>query len=108
MEDWTFFYYYWQVVWPNNLKIGKINGYTHSCSQKSNLNRHVESVHEGNKPFKCDFCVYSCTQRNKLNIHVDSVHDGKKPFKCVICDYRSSTKQTIKRHVLSVGWIDVY
>ena len=25
-------------------------------STRSNLNKHVTSIHEGKKPFKCDFC----------------------------------------------------
>ena len=41
--------------------------------------RHVDSFHEGKKPFDCHFCDYSCAKKN-MKKHVESVHDGKKPF----------------------------
>ena len=51
------------------------------------MNKHVESVHEGKKPFKCDICDYSSSQKGHLKTHVASVHEGQKTFKCHICDY---------------------
>ena len=33
---------------------------TYICSQKSRLNQHVATVHEGKKSFKCDICDYKC------------------------------------------------
>ena len=52
-----------------------------SCSQYTNINRHVAFVHEGKKPFKCDTCDtcdYSCSQKSDMNKHFASVHEGKK------------------------------
>ena len=54
--------------------------------------RHVASVHEKKKPFKCDFSDYSCTQNRFLSKYVLSVHEKKKPFQCEICDYSCSWK----------------
>ena len=51
------------------------------------MKRHIESVHEGKKPFKCETCEYTYSQKSHLNQHVAKVHEGKKPFKCQICDY---------------------
>ena len=48
---------------------------------KNNLTAHVTSVHEGNKPFKCEECDYSCSIKNLMKLHVASVHEGKKTFK---------------------------
>ena len=45
--------------------------------QRSNLNRHISSVHEGNKAFKCKICDYSCSEKSDLKIHVASAHEGK-------------------------------
>ena len=60
------------------------------CSEKSDMNRHVSSVHEGKKPFKCDFCDYSCSRKGDMNRHVSTVYESKKSFKCGICDYTCS------------------
>jgi KRAB domain-containing zinc finger protein len=48
------------------------------------MKRHVASVHEEKKPFKCDIYDFSCAQRNVLKVHVASVHEGDKPFNCDI------------------------
>ena len=69
---------------------------------QSNIKRHLASVHEGKKPFKCDICDYICSQKMDMNRHIASVHEGKKPFKCVICDYSCSQKGNMSTHVASV------
>ena len=48
------------------------------CSQKGDMNKHVASVHEGKKPFKCDICDRSFSLKSHMNRHVASVHEGKK------------------------------
>ena len=62
-------------------------------SQKGNLKRHVASVHEGKKPFKCKVCDYKSSRQGNLNQNIISVHDEKKPFKCEVCDYSCSLKE---------------
>ena len=54
------------------------------------MDRHIASVHEGKKPFKCDISDYSCFQKSSMSEHVTSVHEGKKSFKCDICDNNCS------------------
>ena len=68
----------------------------------SKLKRHVESVHEENKSYKCVICDYSCSQKDYLKRHFESVHEGKKPFKCEICKYSCSKKSTMKMHTKSI------
>ena len=46
-------------------------------THKPNLKIHIESVHEGNKPFKCEICDARFTQKHVLVQHMESVHDGK-------------------------------
>ena len=72
------------------------------CSnyQKRDLNKGVESVHEGNKLFQCDIFHYSCSQKSNMKTHVAMVHEEKKTFKCDICDYRFSLKATMNEHVV--------
>ena len=64
---------------------------SYSYAIKVNMNKHVASVHEGKKPYKCYFCDHICSQQSDLN-----KHEGKKPFKCDICDYGCSTKGSMK------------
>ena len=66
---------------------------------KGNLKSHVDSVHEGKKPFKCENCDYSCAEKGDLQKHITSVHEGKKPFNCESCDYKFAHKSDMKRHV---------
>ena len=43
-----------------------------------NLSRHVESVHEEKRPFKCDICNdVSFTGKAALNDHILSFHEKK-------------------------------
>ena len=57
-------------------------------SQKANLTKHVESVHEGRKPFKCSNCDGSFTEKGSLNRHIKSIHEQKREN----CTIRQSTQ----------------
>ena len=50
-----------------------------SFNRKLNLERHVENVHEGKKPYTCSTCGGSFAQKSGLKTHIASVHDGIKP-----------------------------
>ena len=50
--------------------------------QKSDLNNHKRSVHENEKPFKCEICHSCFGCKSNLNTHKKNVHENKKPFKC--------------------------
>ena len=54
-------------------------------SQKGNVNTHVATVHEVNKPFKCNICECCFGNISDLNRHIASVHEEKKSFKCMEC-----------------------
>ena len=47
-----------------------------SFSVKSALHQHVESVHEGNGPFKCDICNKKFSAHLSMVQHIDEVHEG--------------------------------
>jgi KRAB domain-containing zinc finger protein len=59
--------------------------------------RHVASVHEEEKPIKCDICDYRFSQKSQMKRHVASVHEEEKPFKCDICEYSFSQKSHIRK-----------
>ena len=41
------------------------------CSRKSDMNRHIASVHD---PFECEICGYCCSHKSSMNRHVSAVH----------------------------------
>ena len=43
-----------------------------------NLTGHINLVHEGRKPIKCDLFDASFSQKSDLNRHIAAVHEGKK------------------------------
>ena len=63
---------------------------------------HSLSVHEWNKPFKCDICDYSFSLKCNMNRHIVSVHNGKKLYKCNICDATFSENRNMKKHVSQI------
>ena len=69
---------------------------------QTSLTTHIETVHEGKKPFNCHICNYKSSGRGTLNRHIASVHEGKKPFNCSICDYNCSQKGNLTIHIASV------
>ena len=51
--------------------------------KKTHLNRHITSVHEGIKPFKCNICEANFARKSHLNEYSASVHERKKqPLIC--------------------------
>ena len=55
-------------------------------SQKKQLKRHIDSVHEGEKLFQCNTCGSRLTQNTNLKVHIATVHDANESFQCTICD----------------------
>ena len=88
-------------------------------SSKTNLLRHIRSVHDGVKPFQCDQCSKSFTQksnlRRHLNLHtklsskIDKTahvvntsthpHEDKKMLTCVYCPEKFRIITDLKDHL---------
>ena len=66
-------------------------------SSKTNLKKHMHTIHEGHKDYKCDFCNKLFNQEPNLKKHVYAVHVGHKPFKCE-CGKLFSQKVNMNRH----------
>ena len=62
------------------------------------LQRHIESVHEGKRPFKCDHCELRFSEKRNVKKHISAVHEKQKPFNCGSCDSKFATKTTLKLH----------
>ena len=44
---------------------------------------------------RCEICCKTYSKLANLKKHIASVHEKKKPFKCEICDYNFSQKYTM-------------
>ena len=62
----------------------------------SNLTRH-KLLHTGKKPHKCDICYTTFSQSCHLNSH-KRTHTGDRPYKCDVCDNAFSRISNLKRH----------
>ena len=62
------------------------------------MKKHVQTVHEKNKPFKCSKCDIRFNKQCQLKEHFESVHEGKKHY-CPHCDAKYSQKATLIHHM---------
>ena len=54
------------------------------------------------KLYECVDCNSRFSERNYLVKHIESVHEGIKPFHCDECEYKSARKSDLKKHVMAV------
>ena len=64
--------------------------------------RHIRTVHQKLKPYKCGKCDKSFGERRNLNVHVEAVHVNLKVHKCQICDKSFSTNHHLITHKSNV------
>ena len=83
-------------------KPSKCNECYDSFAQKGDLKRHVASIHEGKKHFKSEVNDASFSGNNCLTRHMSLVDEGKKPFKCNICEASFTQKKNLNVHMASV------
>ena len=67
------------------------------ASQKSNINAHKRTKHEGVR-YPCNQCDFISKQRGDLKRHKDSVHGGIR-YPCGECDHVATLKSNLKRHI---------
>ena len=70
---------------------------TYSFSRKKQIKTHAASVHEENKPFKCDICDHSCSRKSHIDTNVASAHNGK-----IQLNVKFATTTVVLRHVSPV------
>ena len=66
-------------------------------SNKSNLRKHIKSVHEKMK-FKCEICDKKLSRKDELQRHKLSVHSKNIEFKCIVCERKFSRKDNLLAH----------
>ena len=84
----------------NKSKVCKICNATYT--RPVNLKRHIESVHEGKKPFKCSECDSSFTQSGHLKKHIETVHEKNKSWVCEFCQKSFCRKDQLNSHIISI------
>ena len=66
-------------------------------SNKSNLRKHIKSVHEKMK-FKSEICDKEFSQEDNLQRHKKAVHSKSIEFKCTVCERKFSRKENLQAH----------
>lgn len=76
----------------------------HHCGKSfwglANLNRHIDTIHKGLKPFQCNLCSKRFTQKTCLDGHMP-IHTGERKFKCPECPELFKNRNEIIRHKIS-------
>ena len=67
---------------------------------KISLDAHIETVHDGKKPYSCSICNKQFDRKFNMTSHIRIVHEGNQPFSCSSCDKSFSTRTHLKRHIL--------
>ena len=71
-------------------------------SLKHHMRIHIAAVHERKKLYSCNTCDASFGHKSNLNGHITSVHEGKKTYDCKICDAQFVAKQVLQKHISKV------
>jgi hypothetical protein len=69
---------------------------------RSNLKRHILTVHEDRRIFRCDLCSASFGLKQNLVTHVRVKHERRRPFSCIICGLTFGYKQVLQNHVRNI------
>lgn len=65
--------------------------------QKYGLIRHLQSVHERRRDFKCSFCKKGFSEKVGRDEH-ERIHTGEKPYRCDLCDKAFRAKALLYIH----------
>lgn len=67
---------------------------------RHNLDRHVQSHHGHQKPFRCKLCPFKSSYMSRLKSHMNKTHAGERPYKCVSCVFSAVSISQLKEHSL--------
>ena len=73
-------------------------------SEKLKLKQHIETVHQGIKPYQCHMCDSKFYYPSVMKAHISRIHEGKKPEKinCSTCGKLFAAKRSLKDHIAVV------
>ena len=67
-------------------------------AQKYDLKKHIHTVHDKAKDYKCDQCGKDFARLDKIREHIHTVHEGRRDYKCHTCGKDFSRHNHLKRH----------
>ncbi|CAM4663705.1 unnamed protein product [Leuciscus chuanchicus] len=67
---------------------------------RHNLDRHIQSHHGHQKPFRCKTCPFKSSYLSRLKSHLHKAHAGEHTYKCVSCAFSTTTISQLKEHSL--------
>jgi len=71
-------------------------------SYKAYLIRHIRTVHDDIKPFKCKICSNRFEYPSALKFHIRAVHDKVKSHQCDHCEMSFSYADVLRKHIQSI------
>ena len=64
------------------------------------MKHHISNVHEGKKPFSCEFCDGKFAVKSALTSHIMHIREGiTKSFDCDLCGKSFTAKSTLTQHI---------
>ena len=66
------------------------------------LEKHLFTVHDGHKDFKCGSCEKTFSHASTLKRHIHTIHKGHKDYKCATCGKKFSQVGNLKVHIHTV------
>ena len=64
--------------------------------------RDINTVHKGERPYKCEYCDHSSKCKSDLNSHIKDIHKGNKDHKCEYCGKGFAQAGSMKKHIILV------
>ena len=74
------------------------------------MKKHIHTIHEGKKDYKCESCGKLFSEAGTLKKHMHTVHDGHKDHKCDSCGKSFTKLQSLEKHLHIVHdgyWIHI-
>lgn len=75
-------------------------------AMRSNLKRHIVTVHEEQRQFKCELCGSAFGLKQNLATHVRVKHEKSRPYGCEVCGQRFGYKQVLQNHQKNIHGFD--
>ena len=66
---------------------------------KKTLEIHIETVHEGLKPYKCGQCEKTFGTKSQASIHKNEKHLNIRRYQCSVCKTDLFRKETLRKHL---------